>query len=193
MKTELARLLVSSHGNMGSWSEPASVPRHAADHWPYLAAQQPLAINEHLPTLPGGQQSVSPLWGIAELCLFAGFDNWDILQKNPEPSGEAFIKQQESLLCSTFPDFSCLTALLDHFSLSSIFIFSGTWVAILKSSVEKNSLWFAGLLSLHIVQGQKSVSTEGERLPLNCLLTLSLTRALKHRGDRRNQVQNLKG
>lgn len=186
--TELARLLVSSHSNMVSWSDPASVPCHAASHWPYLAAEQPLAITEHLPTLPGGQQSASPGWGMAELHLFAGFDNWDILQKNPESSGDTLIKQLEWLLCSTFPDFSWLAALLDHFSLSSILIISGTWAATLKSVVQKKSLLFAGFLSLHIVKGQKSVSTEGERLPLNCLLTLSVP--LKHRGDMKNQVQN---
>jgi len=105
-----------------------------------LAAQPPLAVTEHLPTLPGGQRSVSPVSGMAELHLFAECGNYDILQKNPELSVEAFIKQLESLICSAFPDFSRLAALLDHSLLSSIFIFSRSCVATLKSIVQKHSL-----------------------------------------------------
>lgn len=69
MKTDLAGLLVPSHSSTGSWGASVCVPHHTADHWTYLASQQPFTITEHLPTWLGGQQTDSPIWERAELCL----------------------------------------------------------------------------------------------------------------------------
>lgn len=126
--TELARLLLSSYGNAGSWSKPASAPHHAAapasaPH-PYWAAHQPPTTTGYLP--------IFAKWpAVSHACLRNG---WTVslcrvwqLRHFPEPSGEALTKQLEWLLSCTFPNFSRLTV-LDHFSLSSTIISSGGYL-----------------------------------------------------------------